>query len=181
MEEFLCDLTFWGTFRSKEIWLDAVDIVTKHCDKFSVDGGTLQSMQKEALVVGEPGPGPRRLIRFCAGAVIRKDPFTKEEQNQYKPLMDEMFEHFSARFETKGFIQVCFLWCEVSKGIADIFTNKGVKYVPHVGYVEKLCVTNRFDPDLHDTQLLYMSHFSLMRKRETERERENEREVSKSP
>ena len=51
--EFLCDLTFWGTFRSKEIWLDAVDIVTKHCDKFSVDGGTLQSMQKEALVVGE--------------------------------------------------------------------------------------------------------------------------------
>ena len=46
-------MTFWGTFRSKEIWLDAVDIVTKHCDKFSVDGGTLQSMQKEALVVGE--------------------------------------------------------------------------------------------------------------------------------
>ena len=49
MEEFLCDLTFWGTFRTKEIWLDAVDIVTKHCDKFSVDGGTLQSMQKEAI------------------------------------------------------------------------------------------------------------------------------------
>ena len=59
MEEFLCDLTFWGTFRSKEIWLDAVDIVTKHCDKFSVDGGTLQSMHKEALVVGEPGLGSR--------------------------------------------------------------------------------------------------------------------------
>ena len=49
MEEFLCDLTFWGTFRTKEIWLDAVDVVTKHCDKFSVDGGTLQSMQKEAI------------------------------------------------------------------------------------------------------------------------------------
>ena len=64
-------------------------------------------------------------------------------------------KRFSARFETKGFIQVCFLWCEVSKGIADIFTNKGVKYVPHVGYVEKPCVTNRFDPDLHDTQLLW--------------------------
>ena len=43
----------------------------------------------------------------------------------------------------------------VSKGIADIFTNKGIKYVPHVGYVEKPCVTNRFDPHLHDTQLLW--------------------------
>ena len=45
----MCDLTFWGTFRTKEIWLDEVDIVTKHCDKFSVDGGALQSMQKEAI------------------------------------------------------------------------------------------------------------------------------------
>ena len=27
--------------------------------------------------------------------------------------------------------------------------------MPHVGYVEKPCVTNRFDPHLHDTQLLW--------------------------
>ena len=40
MEEFLCDLTFWGTFRTKEIW---------QTDKFSVDGGALLSMQKEAI------------------------------------------------------------------------------------------------------------------------------------
>eukprot|EP00959_Pyramimonas_sp_CCMP1952_P053199 1112890-Pyramimonas_sp.AAC.1 len=53
------------------------------------------------------GPGPRRLLRWCAGACAAKDPLTKRDESEFEDAHDRLFQHFVKRFGIHGVVQVC--------------------------------------------------------------------------
>lgn len=79
------------------------------------------------------GLGPRRVLRWCAGACASKDPLKKQEQQDFAEVHDALFNHFTQRFDIEGIVQVYFAWCEVSKAVDDLYTGKGIVYEAHVG------------------------------------------------
>ena len=82
MEEFISGISHFGTFRSKEVWLDAFAIMVRNATRFGLNGEEVSRIEQEyvcfifflggqeCMAIGEPGPGPRRLIRFIAGAPV---------------------------------------------------------------------------------------------------------------
>ena len=106
--------------------------------------------------MGEPGPGPRRVTRFIAGDVVRKDAYTDTEKVKYRDIEELMLAHFSERFGVRGKIQTHFLHCEASKAIQDMFCNSGIPYVAHGGYSSDAApaLADCFDADVHSATLM---------------------------
>ena len=96
---------FFGTFRSKEVWLDPFEFMLRYPERFAVSDAAAAKIRSEMMRVGEPGPGPRRLLRWAGGGVVSKKPFTEKEKTQYAHLIDELHSHLEARYQIKGTIQ----------------------------------------------------------------------------
>ena len=116
------------SFRSKEVWLCAFAALCRNPYTFGLPEGRVRTIGEEMLRIGEMGPGPRRLLRWCAGVTATKDALRKSEKSDFAEVHDCLFRHFSQRFDIKGIVQVYFAWCEVSKAVNDLYTCKGILY-----------------------------------------------------
>ena len=50
---------FFGTFRSKEVWLDPFEFILRYPERFAVSDAAAAKIRSEMMRVGEPGPSPR--------------------------------------------------------------------------------------------------------------------------
>ena len=50
---------------------------------------------------------------------------------RFKEVHDSLYGHFRRRFGLKGVVQTYLAWCEVSKGVVDLYSNKGIPYQPY--------------------------------------------------
>ena len=50
---------FFGTFRSKEVWLDPFEFMLRYPERFAVSDAAAAKIRSEMMRVGEPGPSPR--------------------------------------------------------------------------------------------------------------------------
>ena len=114
MEDRICGIPHFGTFRSKEIWLDAFHELLQNGSRYSLDSSQQAQIRSEMLRAGDLGPGPRRLVRWVAGACVSKNPFTKAEVREYKELVGHMAQHFAQRFGVEGRMQVYF---QIPRGV----------------------------------------------------------------
>ena len=57
--------------------LDGFFALLRHPFHFSLNGEDMKGISEEMKSVGEMGPGPRRLLRWCAGVVVKKDEFRR--------------------------------------------------------------------------------------------------------
>ena len=154
MEALISDISYFGVFRSKEIWLDPAHIMLGDPERFNLSADASNRIASEILTVGDAGPGPRRLIRFVAGDPVHKAEFTKKEQTKYAELCDGMLVHFQERFQIRGTIQAYFQMCEASKGVSDLFCNTGIPYTPFAGYNQLLTDDATLDVDLNAPELV---------------------------
>eukprot|EP00959_Pyramimonas_sp_CCMP1952_P475078 9504000-Pyramimonas_sp.AAC.2 len=150
MEALIAGAPHFGTFRSKEIWIDAAEIILQSPDRYHLSPADTSRVSEELLLVGEPGPGPRRVIRFVAGDPVSKDPFSIAEVQKYKDVTESILKHFQMRFKIDGAIQAWFQVCEASKGVTDLFCGTGVPYEPFKGYAPP-SQKDVLDAELHDS------------------------------
>ena len=50
---------FFGTFRSKEMWLHPFEFMLRYPERFTVSDAAAAKIRSEMMRVGEPGPSPR--------------------------------------------------------------------------------------------------------------------------
>lgn len=153
MEGIIVSAPHFGTFRSKEIWLDTAEILLHDPERFDLTLADVSRIKEEVLTVGQAGPGPRRLIRFVAGDAVTKGVFIQKEEVKYNDLIQDMLLHFQQRFQVEGVIQTYFQMCEASKGIADLFSNTGVPYVSFSGF-SPAGEQDKFDEDVNAPPLV---------------------------
>ena len=127
-ENHMMQVPGFQSFRSKEVWLDGFSALLRHPFHFSLDPSDTARISTEMLTVGEMGPGPRRLLRWCVGVVVKKDPLRKQERQSFQGVHDSLFEYFQTRFRLVGVVQTYFAWCEASKAVTDLYTNEGILY-----------------------------------------------------
>jgi hypothetical protein len=63
------------TFRSKEIWLCGFTALLCNPYTFGLHEATVHTIWEEMLSVGDLGPGPWRLLRWCVGICATKGLF----------------------------------------------------------------------------------------------------------
>ena len=131
METYISQLSWFGVFRSKEVWLDAFAEMLRDPVFYSLQEAEQRRIRAELLTTGSPGPGPRRLCRFIAGRIAHKGNYTAEELRTLGDLDNGILQHFQERFQQEGVIQGYFLCCEASKIIEDLFTARCPAYRPH--------------------------------------------------
>ena len=134
MERYIVAIPFFSTSRSKEVWLDAVQLLLSHPDMYALTGDEVEQLISESQVVGEPGPGPRRLLRWVAGDAVSKDTFLVNEEEKYAELTEDIISHLQSRLGVVGRVQALFQVCEASKAISDLFANTGIPYIPFAGH-----------------------------------------------
>lgn len=156
-ESFMITVPGFQSFRSKEVWLDGFDCLIRHRGAFALSDDDVVQIRLEMDSVGERGPGPRRLLRWCAGAAATKDPLRVAESENYKDVGDALFTHLQERFDLRGRVQTYFVECEVSKGVHDLYTAKGIVYRPFVSGADDLAAEtarNGMDAEMNSPGLL---------------------------
>ena len=152
----LAELKFFGTFRSKEIWLDVFHELKDQAGFYGLSAEEVARIDEEVLRVGDPGPGPRRLLRFVSGRPVNKDVFKPAEKDAIAALDADVLQHFQDRFGVRGTIQGYFQECEASKCIDDLFCANRRRFVPFSGsYLEMAADPNlRLDPEVNAPNLV---------------------------
>lgn len=151
----IAGLPFFGSFRSKEIWLDVYALLLNGPSWCQITDEERDRMSSELLTTGEPGPGPRKLIRWVAGDVATKADFTAAEKLRYADLTSEMHEHFSQRFGITGVTQSFFQFCEAAKAVTDMHCGTGMPYLPFSGeYPEEPEPQLAFDRDVNSDVMI---------------------------
>eukprot|EP00959_Pyramimonas_sp_CCMP1952_P066743 1393330-Pyramimonas_sp.AAC.1 len=69
--------------------------MTKHARYYKLSSDEADRIKAEVLLVGDLGPGPRRLLRWCAGAVATKDVLRVGETEAFADLLNSLTEHIS--------------------------------------------------------------------------------------